>query len=101
MAHFSIISWRNIPAQIIVRTGRSAAKRELPLRFQEAIDRAAMAFGAKDSDAYLAEWKRSAPQECGEDLEAEADRLAAELEAAYSSTRLHALAQAGGHETPA
>nr|WP_245436027.1 virulence factor [Mesorhizobium tamadayense] len=39
MADLIMVYWRDIPrAQVIVRKGRHRAKRELPLRFTEAID---------------------------------------------------------------
>ncbi|MGL4440646.1 MAG: virulence factor [Bosea sp. (in: a-proteobacteria)] len=98
MPDLTILYWRDIPAQVIARAGRSAARRELSRRFTEAIDMAAMKSGAKDSDAYLAEWRRGAAVPCSADLEAEATRLMAELEAAYDAIRLKALALNGGHE---
>ena len=75
------------------------ARRELPTRFIQAIDRCAMSIGAKDSDAYLAEWRRGDPESVGDDLEAEADAAAAKLEADYTPERLKALVTAGGHAT--
>jgi hypothetical protein len=39
MASLIIISWRDIPAQVIVKRGREAAKVQLSQRFQEAVDR--------------------------------------------------------------
>ncbi len=42
MADLTIIYWRDIPAQVIAKQGRKTAKRELPARFSEAIDMAAM-----------------------------------------------------------
>jgi len=58
MAEITIVFWRDIPAQIIAGTGRKAVKKPLPERFEQAIDRCAMKIGAKDSDAYLAEWRK-------------------------------------------
>ena len=52
------VFWRDIPAQVIVGKGRSASKAVLPERFEQAIDRCAMKIGAKDAEAYLAEWRR-------------------------------------------
>ena len=43
MASRIIISWRDIPAQVLVREGRRTEKRELSERFIQAIDRAAWA----------------------------------------------------------
>ena len=55
MASLIVISWRDIPAQVIVKRGREAAKVQLSQRFQEAVDRAAMRACKGSSDAYLAD----------------------------------------------
>jgi len=91
-----VISWRDIPAQVIVKRGREAAKVQLSQRFQEAVDRAAMRAGKGSSDAYLADWQRSAPRPCGDDLQAEAAAEAARLEARYSDADLERLIRAKG-----
>ncbi len=98
MAQLTIVYWRDIPAQVIVRAGRTTAKRELPERFTQAIDMAAMRSGASGTDAYLAEWRRADPVPCGDDLEAEAQSAAERLEAEYDKARLVALAASGGRE---
>lgn len=98
MADLIIVYWRDIPAQVIVRKGRQNAKRELPLRFTEAIDMCAMRTGAGDTDAYLAEWRKADPVPVGDDLEAEAEKALAEYDAAYDRERLVALVKAGGRE---
>jgi len=92
MASLTILYWRDIPSQVIVKAGRKSAKRELPERFIRAIDAAAMRAGSSDADAYLADWRRADPIECGDDLEAEAQGAAARLEAEYDNARLAALA---------
>ena len=102
MARITLVSWRDIPAQVIAGSGRRAAKRVLSERFEQAIDRCAMKVGARDSDAYLAEWRRGAPYE----VEAESDAAAAEAEAArleadYDAARLAALIAAEGREAGA
>ena len=96
MASLSIISWRDIPAQVVVRHGRVTAKVQLSARFQEAVDRAAMRAGRGSSDAYLADWKRGDPRPCGEDLQAEAAAEAARIEAAYTDEALEALIRSKG-----
>ena len=58
MTSITIVYWRDIPAQIIVGSGRKAAKKQLDERFEKAIDRCAMKINAKDSDAYLSEWRK-------------------------------------------
>jgi hypothetical protein len=98
MAELITVCWREIPAQVIVKAGRSSARRPLPDRFQEAIDRAAMRAGLRDTDAYLGEWRRTASPAAGDDLEAEADAEAARLDADYPPERLRALAANGGLE---
>jgi hypothetical protein len=85
MPEVTIVYWRDIPAQVIVGTGRRAAKRQLPERFEQAIDRAAMAAGLRDSDSYLSEWRKAAPYpvegEPADVAESEASRLDAEFDA--------------------
>lgn len=96
MADLIIVSWRDIPAQVIVKKGRQTAKRELPLRFTEAIDMCAMRVGARDTDAYLAEWRRQDPVAVSDDLEAEADKALKDIDAAFDHERLVALVKAEG-----
>ena len=91
----TIIRWRDIPAQVVAKRGREAAKRELAPRFQVAIDRAAMYAGLFGTDEYLTEWVRDS-RPCGEDLEAEAEKEAARLEAEFTSDVLNELAGNGG-----
>ena len=98
MADKIIVYWRDIPAQIIVKQGRKSAKRELPLRFTEAIDMCAMRTGASDTDDYLAEWRRGEPEPVSDDLEAEADKAMAAIESDYPKERLVALVKAGGRD---
>ncbi len=100
MASLITVYWRDIPSQVIVKSGRSAAKRELSERFIRAIDAAAMHAGAKSEDAYLADWRRSDPVACGDDLEAEAAAAAGRLEAEYDTHRLALLAKHNGRESP-
>ncbi|CDZ33820.1 virulence factor [Neorhizobium galegae] len=99
MADRIVVFWRDIPAQVIIKKGRQTAKRELSLRFTEAIDMCAMRSGAAGTDDYLAEWRKADPIAVSDDLEAEADRAAAELEAAYDREKLVALVKTGGRET--
>lgn len=98
MADRIIVYWRDIPAQVIIKQGRKTAKRELTLRFTEAIDMCAMRTGAADSGDYLAEWRKADPVPVSDDLELEADNAAAELEAAYDKERLVALVKSGGKD---
>lgn len=96
MAQLTIVYWHDIPAQVIVKAGRRSARRELPPRFQEAIDRAAMRSGAHGTDAYLAAWRRTAPAQCGDDIETEAENAARRIETEFGEGRLAELVKAGG-----
>ena len=96
MASVVVVFWRDIPAQVIARAGRSTAKRVLPPRFAEAIDRAAMKSGLTGSDAYLEQWRRADPRPCGDDIDGEADRAADALEAEFDAEALRRLSEAGG-----
>ena len=99
MAKLQIVYWRDIPAQVMVKAGRrNQAKRELSLRFTEAIDMAAMRTGAAESDEYLAEWRRGDATEVGDDLEAEAQIAMDAIESEYNKDRLVALVKNGGYE---
>ena len=77
------------------KEGRRSARAQLPERFQEAIDAAAMRAGLIGTDAYLAEWRRE-PRECGEDLDKEVAEEAEWLEAAYTADTLERLVKADG-----
>ena len=57
-----------------------------------------MRAGKGSSDAYLADWKRSPPRPCGDDLKAVADAEAAILEARYSDEDLERLIRSKGLE---
>jgi cvfA/B/C family virulence factor len=93
-----VIWWRDIPAQVTAGTGRCATRAQLPDRFQEAIDAAAMRAGLIGTDAYLNEWRRES-RECGDDLGAEVAEETAWLEAAYTDEVLERLVRASGRET--
>jgi len=99
MAQLTVVYWRDIPAQVIVKAGRRNAKVQLSERFEKAIDRAAMRAKMSGSDAYLEQWRRGVPQDCGDDLEAEANAAAERLETDYDDTRLARLIAAGGEDT--
>jgi len=96
MANLTIVYWRDIPAQVIVKAGRKSAKRQLSDRFQEAIDRAAMRDKSHGTDVYLEAWRRGEPGPCGDDLESEAETAAARLETEYDEAAVERLVKNGG-----
>ncbi|HEX4584779.1 MAG TPA: virulence factor [Burkholderiaceae bacterium] len=101
MGRLIVVTWRDIPAQVIVKRGRDTARAPLSDRFQIAIDRAAMRAGKGSSDAYLADWKRSDPRACSDDIEQEARAEAQRLESRYSDEDLERLIRARGLDGPA
>jgi hypothetical protein len=98
VADLTILFWRDIPTQVVARAGRANAKSELPKRFMEAVDSAAMRAGLFNSDDYLAHWRRGEPTPCGGDLDKAVADAVASLDAAYDAARLRALIEAGGTE---
>ena len=91
MPEVTIVYWRDIPAQVIVGTGRRAAKVQLPERFEQAIDRCAMKVGARNADAYLAEWRKGEPYAVEGEAADVASGEAARLEAVFSAEAIRAL----------
>jgi hypothetical protein len=95
MAKLTIVMWRDIPAQVIVKLGRTSAKRPLEERFEKAVDKAAMRAGLYGSDGYLQEWRRDTTA-CGDDLEAVLEATVAKIQSEYTDERLAVLVAAGG-----
>lgn len=91
MPDVTVVFWRDIPAQVIVGKGRRGAKKQLAERFEQAIDRAAMKANARDTDAYLAEWRKAAPYTVDGDPAEIAQSEAARLEQEYDQDRLKVL----------
>ena len=91
MPDVTIVYWRDIPAQVIVGKGRRGAKVQLTERFEQAIDRCAMKIDAKDSDAYLAEWRKATPYPMDGEQGDVATAEAARLEAEYDKDRIKQL----------
>jgi len=91
MVDVTIVYWRDIPAQVIVGKGRRGSKVQLPERFEQAIDRAAMKTGAAETDDYLGQWRKGdsypVEGEAAEVARSEADRL----DALYDTERLKTL----------
>jgi len=101
MVKVVLISWRDIPAQIVVQRGRTREKAQLSQRFYEAIDRAAMRAGKGGSDAYIAEWRRDTTKlDTADDLQEIADNEIKRLEAEYSDERLLQMIRNHGSNEP-
>jgi hypothetical protein len=97
MGTLTTIWWRDIPAQVLAREGRSQSKQVLHPRFQVAIDKAAARAGKSTYNDYIEEWRR-VQRPCGDDLEAEVVAEADRLDVAYPKHHLAELIQSGGVE---
>lgn len=98
MPDVTVVYWRDIPAQVIVGKGRRGAKVQLSERFEQAIDRCAMKIDAKDSDAYLAEWRKAAPYSVEGEQDAVAQSEADKLDTAYDKDKIIQLIANDGWE---
>ena len=94
-AELIVILWRDIPAQVNGRNGDDRHQVILPMRFQKAIDRAAMVAGKKTAQEYVAEWRRTSHPLTG-DLAAVVAATAATIEQEFTNERLHTLVDNGG-----
>ena len=63
MATYQIMYWHDIPVQVRARDAGGRVSAQLPPRFQEAIDQAAMAAGLIGSDDYTAAFRWGETQE--------------------------------------
>lgn len=104
MTRYRIVSWRDIPAQVKVRSaiagGNSRLSRPLSSRFQKTVHRAAYRAKAISGDDYVQEWRMSAWREREGTAEGVLTAVIAELEAAYDAERLDKLARNKGLEPP-
>ncbi len=91
MPDVTIIYWRDMPAQVMVGRGRKATKIQLPERFEQAIDRAAMKSGAAGTDDYLSGMRRGDPYKLEGDDTFVASSEAARLDQDYTADRLRTL----------
>ena len=95
-AEITVISWRDIPAQVVASSGRKKARAQLSPRFQEAIDMAATKVGLTGTDEYLQQWHSGTRREQGGDLTAVAEAEAARIEDAFTEDVLTDLILKGG-----
>ena len=98
MAKRTIIYWRDIPSQVVVKQGRNSAKKQLTKRFMEAIDKAAMRAGRQGSKEYLEDWRRDI-KSCPGDPQVIADETALELENNFTDDILNIIVKNKGIKT--
>ena len=98
MAKQTIIFWRDIPSQVIVKHGRTKSKSQLNERFMKAIDKAAMRAGRQGSTEYLEDWRREI-ETCQGDPQKIVENTAAYLEKQYTDEILKTLVKNKGLKT--
>jgi hypothetical protein len=98
VAELTLIKWRDIPMQVVVRDDAGgSARRLLPDRFQEAVDAAAMVAGLIGSDDYTEQMQMDR-REVGDDLEAEAQAAEDAVLAEWTEDALKVAIRAGGYK---
>jgi hypothetical protein len=98
VAELTVIRWRDIPMQIVVRDDAGgSARRLLPDRFQEAVDAAAMVAGLIGSDDYTEQMAMDR-REVGDDLEAEASAAETAVLEEWDEETLKTAIRAGGYQ---
>ncbi|MEY3470045.1 MAG: hypothetical protein RLZZ575_505 [Actinomycetota bacterium] len=91
MSEYQITSWKNIPSLVTVREGDKVVKTQLPQRFQEAIDEAAMRLNKTDADSYMNGWNRSEWIKADGEPAIIAEQVVAGIEKDFSEENLAAL----------
>jgi hypothetical protein len=85
VAEVQVTRWRQIPSLVVARDGDDeVVKIQLPARFQEAIDEAAMRLSAVDAEAYLEGWARDPWVTVAGSVSEAAEATAADLEAHWT-----------------
>jgi hypothetical protein len=83
MATYQVLYWHDIPVQVRAKDADGRASAELPTRFQEAVDQAAMAAGLIGSDEYTEAFHWGEQQQRAGSAREVADALMAELDAQH------------------
>jgi methionine-rich copper-binding protein CopC len=83
MATYQILYWHDIPVQVRSGRRRDRVSQELALRFQEAVDSAAMAAKLTGTEGYLEGFKWAPAQERDGSPAEVVAAVVAELEAAH------------------
>lgn len=83
MTTYQVLYWHDIPVQVRAGGRRDRVSIELPPRFSEAVDKAAMVAELTGTDAYLDGFRWSEPEERDGTPEAVANGVTAELNARY------------------
>lgn len=96
MAKYKILYWKGIPSQVRVTDENGRVNRQLPPRFQEAIDSAAMSLGMIGSDAYTDGFQWGDEIEHPGAAEEVADAIAADLDKKHPSVEWRSIIKKEG-----
>ena len=99
MATLTVVYWRDIPAEVIVKEGRMSARRQLYGRLLEAIDRTAMRSDAYDTDS-SPRGGTAIPSLAATTWKPKRTTRGPVLRRRYDDACLQALFAAGGREAP-
>jgi hypothetical protein len=91
MAKYKILYWKGIPSQVRATDENGRASRQLPQRFQEAIDEAAMALGKIGTDSYTNGFEWGDEIERPGTAQEVADTVATELEQTHQKINWRSL----------
>jgi hypothetical protein len=97
MAKYKILYWRGIPSQVRATDENGRVNRQLPQRFQEAIDEAAMSLGKIDTDSYTNGFEWGEENEQPGMAEEVADSIAAKLDQKHPSVDWRSLVKRENH----
>ncbi|NNE64406.1 MAG: hypothetical protein HKN34_10010 [Gammaproteobacteria bacterium] len=95
MAQLKIVYWRDIPGQVVYKTGRRNTRLRLSMRFTKAIERAAYRLKKQNKDALFEPWHDVAQTVDG-DVRKQAELLITQLEEQYPDAVLEHLVRASG-----
>ncbi len=93
MAKYKILYWKGIPSQVRATDENGRINKQLPARFQETIDEAAMALGLIGSDAYTNGFQWGEESEHPGTAEEAAEAVAVELAKKYHDLNWRALTE--------
>lgn len=91
----TVIYWRDIPAQVKAKAGRTRVSAPLPGRFMVAVDAAATIAGKTSTDDYIAEWREES-RSCEIDLEREVGKETAHITESYPAELIKTYVRNGG-----
>lgn len=92
-AKYKILYWQGIPSQVRATDKNGRVNRQLPPRFQEAIDEAAMSLGKIGTDAYTNGFQWGEEIEHPGTAEEVADAIANELDKKYPNVDWRSLVE--------